>query len=276
MSDRHSGCRGPYESPSRSVHVESSSSPAVQRSSCSRHSTCAPGRRPCRRPRGRAGGHRLRRDHRVRSRRTARARERAASGPRERARRCHGSLVFRELTQGAAYFIREPRRGDDPGHGAAASRTTRRRPSTRAQTLVEGLNYIQMRDGTLLAAMVRPPLGQDASAQGHRFPTVVEYSGYAAADPDNPQPSTLLAQRARLRDGRGQHARLRLLGRRASTSSTSRRPPTATTSSRRSATQTGCRRRQGRHGRHLVPRHQPDCSSPARSRRTSPRSHRSR
>jgi predicted acyl esterase len=61
------------------------------------------------------------------------------------------------------------------------------------QTLVEGLNYIEMRDGTLLAAMVRPPLA-GAFGNGHRFPTVVEYSGYAAADPDNPQPSTLLAQ----------------------------------------------------------------------------------
>src|SRR5262249_55325110 len=50
---------------------------------------------------------------------------------------------------------------------------------------------IQARDGTLLAAMVRAPLGKTLD-QGP-FPTVVEYSGYAAADPDNPQPSTLIA-----------------------------------------------------------------------------------
>src|SRR5207302_1780103 len=59
-----------------------------------------------------------------------------------------------------------------------------------AQSLHEGLQYIQARDGTLLAAMVRPPLGKTL-AQGP-FPTVVEYSGYAAADPDSPQPSTLI------------------------------------------------------------------------------------
>src|SRR5262249_24243108 len=50
--------------------------------------------------------------------------------------------------------------------------------------------YSRTRDGTLLAAMVRAPLGKTL-ADGP-FPTVVEYSGYAAADPDSPQPSTLI------------------------------------------------------------------------------------
>jgi predicted acyl esterase len=102
-----------------------------------------------------------------------------------------GSLVFRDLTQGAQYFIREP--------GNVQTPVTIRRfedvpPQSfyQGQTLVEGLNYIQMRDGTLLSAMVRPPLGA-AFAPNRKFPTVVEYSGYAVADPDNPQPSTLLA-----------------------------------------------------------------------------------
>ncbi|MEB2286164.1 MAG: hypothetical protein B6D46_00220 [Polyangiaceae bacterium UTPRO1] len=103
-----------------------------------------------------------------------------------------GSLIFRELAQGAAYAVREP-------GGATTPVTTLRfadhppQSFYQAQTLVEGLNYVQMRDGTLLAAMVRAPLGS-SFAPGRRFPTVVEYSGYAVADPDNPQPSTLLAQ----------------------------------------------------------------------------------
>ncbi|MCC6763129.1 MAG: CocE/NonD family hydrolase [Deltaproteobacteria bacterium] len=102
-----------------------------------------------------------------------------------------GSLVFRDLGQGNAYFVREP-------GGATTAVTTRRftdhppQSFYQAQTLVEGLNYIETRDGTLLAAMVRAPLGS-SFAPGRRFPTLVEYSGYAAADPDNPQPSTLIA-----------------------------------------------------------------------------------
>ena len=66
-------------------------------------------------------------------------------------------------------------------------------PFYTSQTLVEGLNYIQARDGTLLAAMVPPPLNAHITANSS-FPTLIEYSGYAAADPNNPQPSTLLAQ----------------------------------------------------------------------------------
>src|SRR5262249_31475373 len=50
--------------------------------------------------------------------------------------------------------------------------------------------YSRTRDGTLLAAMVRAPLGKTL-ADGP-FPALVEYSGYAAADPDDPQPSTLI------------------------------------------------------------------------------------
>jgi predicted acyl esterase len=100
-----------------------------------------------------------------------------------------GSFVFRDLDQGGQYFL------------AAAGAVTPvkvlvfgKNPDAsfyHAQTLSEGFQYIRARDGTLLAAMVRPPLGKTL-AQGP-FPTVVEYSGYAAADPDNPQPSTLIA-----------------------------------------------------------------------------------
>ncbi len=104
-----------------------------------------------------------------------------------------GSLVFRDLVQGASYFIQETggsstpvtvlRFEDHPGDAFYLAQPP----------LVEGLNYITVRDGTKLAAMVRAPLGASLSP-GRKFATVVEYSGYAVADPDNPQASTALAQ----------------------------------------------------------------------------------
>src|SRR5262245_16236430 len=101
-----------------------------------------------------------------------------------------GGLVFRELPQGGRYVIRE----DGATEGTSARvRRYKELPDAglyTGQTLHDGLNYLETRDGTLLAAMVRPPLGKTL-ADGP-FPTVVEYSGYPAADPDNPQPSTLI------------------------------------------------------------------------------------
>jgi predicted acyl esterase len=100
-----------------------------------------------------------------------------------------GSLIFRDLKQGAELVVRD---------GESSTRVTVLRfedhPSQAfydAQTLERGLQYIEMRDGTLLAAMVRPPAGK--SLADGPFPTLVEYSGYAAADPSSPQPSTLIA-----------------------------------------------------------------------------------
>jgi predicted acyl esterase len=102
-----------------------------------------------------------------------------------------GSFLFRDLTQGGRYLVQE-----DGAPGATPVTVLRfdqpPGPSFyQAQTLPAGLRYIEARDGTLLAAMVRPPLGK--SLADGPFPTVVEYSGYAAADPDNPQASTLIA-----------------------------------------------------------------------------------
>ncbi len=101
-----------------------------------------------------------------------------------------GSFLFRELVQGAEYLLTSDagdiipvtvlRFGDNPDSSFYAQ-----------QSLHDGFQYIRARDGTLLAAMVRPPIGK--SLADGPFPTVVEYSGYPAADPDNPQPSTLIA-----------------------------------------------------------------------------------
>ncbi|HEX6131591.1 MAG TPA: CocE/NonD family hydrolase, partial [Actinomycetota bacterium] len=102
-----------------------------------------------------------------------------------------GSLIFRDLTPGAEYVVT----GGDP----VASRRVRLleledhppRSFYEAQHLDAGFQYIETRDGTLLAAMVRPPVGKTMS--DGPFPTVIEYSGYSPADPGSPQPSTLLA-----------------------------------------------------------------------------------
>jgi uncharacterized protein len=102
-----------------------------------------------------------------------------------------GSLIFRGLVQGRGYVVQAA------GSSSGTPVTVRKfadhpDPSFyRGQTLHDGFQYIQARDGTLLAAMVRPPLGK--SLADGPYPTVVEYSGYPAADPDSPQPSTQIA-----------------------------------------------------------------------------------
>jgi predicted acyl esterase len=104
----------------------------------------------------------------------------------------YGSLLFRELEQGRGYTVRESG-SSDPGTEAEVLRFKDHLPASfyAGKTLVEGFQYIETRDGTLLAAMVRPPLSQ--SFANGPFPTVIEYSGYPAADPESPQPSTQLA-----------------------------------------------------------------------------------
>jgi uncharacterized protein len=97
-----------------------------------------------------------------------------------------GSLIFRRLPEGARVTVTEVggvatevqvlRFKDHPDQSFYSS-----------QVLVPGFQYLEMRDGTLLAAMVRGTLDPT-----NPLGTVVEYSGYPAADPDNPQPSTQL------------------------------------------------------------------------------------
>ena len=102
-----------------------------------------------------------------------------------------GSLIFRELDPGRGYVVRDDASGDTVPVTVLAFKDRPDQSFYAQQTLHEGLNYIRARDGTLLAAMVRPPLG--GSLASGQFPTLVEYSGYAVADPDNPQPSSLIA-----------------------------------------------------------------------------------
>ncbi len=97
----------------------------------------------------------------------------------------NGSVLFPFLEQGTTYTVQSAaggtpmmatilRFGDNPPQAFYA-----------AQSLTEGYQYIRMRDGTLLAANVTPPLGKTL-ADGP-FPTLVEYSGY---DPANPYATT--------------------------------------------------------------------------------------
>jgi len=105
----------------------------------------------------------------------------------------YGSLLFPFLEQGTTYTVQ------NAAGGASMSATILHfedhppQSFYEAQTLTEGYQYIRMRDGTLLAATVRPPLGK-MIADGP-FPTVIEYSGYNPAEPSATpaQPSELIA-----------------------------------------------------------------------------------
>jgi predicted acyl esterase len=95
-----------------------------------------------------------------------------------------GSLIVRDLAPGRGYRF-------ETVAGRTVSATARFRVLSTADTppntfysgqhLVEGLNYITMRDGVTLAATVRLPPGKTL-ADGP-FPTVIEESGYAIAAP---------------------------------------------------------------------------------------------
>jgi predicted acyl esterase len=95
-----------------------------------------------------------------------------------------GSLVVRELRQGAEYRVEHPASGFEQVVRVLVADEHPSSSFYEATRLREGLNYLPMRDGTLLAAVVRPPVGQSLS--NGPFPTVVEYSGYQIAAPGDP------------------------------------------------------------------------------------------
>jgi len=62
------------------------------------------------------------------------------------------------------------------------------------QTLEEGVNYIEMRDGTTLAATVRfPSFPRDDVPEDGPYPTVINMSGYSPANPYSPPAELQLA-----------------------------------------------------------------------------------
>lgn len=92
-----------------------------------------------------------------------------------------GSVVFRGLSQGATYTVRDVTSGWSAATTVLTAGDNPPEAFYRATAMHEGLNYIPMRDGITLAATVRPPVGRTL-AEGP-FPTVVEYSGYQVAAP---------------------------------------------------------------------------------------------
>ena len=103
----------------------------------------------------------------------------------------NGAVVFREVPTGLVYVV-----GEENGEAVASlplevtDAGQVPDPSFYAsQVLQDGYQYIETRDGTLLAANVKLP----GPAEDGPYPTLLEYSGYSAADPNSPQPSSLIA-----------------------------------------------------------------------------------
>ena len=103
-----------------------------------------------------------------------------------------GSIIFREIRAGNGYRVTSP---EGAPAGVASPAFTVRNPDQHPGAdfyadiqLREGYQYLETRDGTLLAVNVILP----GPIEDGPYPTVVEYSGYSPADPNNPQPSMLI------------------------------------------------------------------------------------
>ena len=99
-----------------------------------------------------------------------------------------GNAIFRDVLPGDGYTVTSPTGVSEPFRVMAFTD----HPDDAfyaAQELDGGFGYIETRDGTLLAAMVRLP----GPIEDGPYPTVVEYSGYTPSDPDSPQPAMGLA-----------------------------------------------------------------------------------
>ena len=109
-----------------------------------------------------------------------------------------GTYSLRDDSDGATSDpFRVPARDDHPdpslydGQTMTGAQMTVLGGVADGSSLEEGFNYLTMRDGTKLSAMVRLP---DQTLYGPGpYPTVIEYNGYGAADPDSPQPGSMIA-----------------------------------------------------------------------------------
>lgn len=96
-----------------------------------------------------------------------------------------GSLVFRRLKPGAGYVVKTTDREPEATKPLTVMSVESSQPKPESygqQKLVEGFNYLTMRDGTTLSAWVTLPKGRGP------FPTVVSYSGYDMSRPQAPNP----------------------------------------------------------------------------------------
>lgn len=99
-----------------------------------------------------------------------------------------GSLIVYDVAPGAGYRFVELDDDGAPRTASAPFAVTDRDddPPTSlhtGQALQQGLNYVRMRDGVTLAMTVRLPPG--AALDDGPFPTVIEYSGYPTAAPND-------------------------------------------------------------------------------------------
>jgi predicted acyl esterase len=95
-----------------------------------------------------------------------------------------GALVVANLAPGTGYrflAVSGSKVAATPTFSVLSTDSTPAPSFYSSQHMHAGLNYIEMRDGVLLAATVRLPQGKTL-ADGP-FPTVIEYSGYAVAAP---------------------------------------------------------------------------------------------
>lgn len=95
-----------------------------------------------------------------------------------------GSYVVRNLVQGRTYSVLDERSGVRRDVRVLVEDEHPDQAFYDASSLHEGLNYVPMRDGITIAATVRPPIGM--SLADGPFPTVIEYSGYQIAAPNEP------------------------------------------------------------------------------------------
>ena len=103
-----------------------------------------------------------------------------------------GTLLFRHIAPGAGYVVVTRAEDGIRASGRVTVTTPAEAPDPSfyaRQRLDAGYGYIETRDGTLLAVNVVLP----GPIENGPYPTVVEYSGYDPANPDQPQPSTLVA-----------------------------------------------------------------------------------
>ena len=102
-----------------------------------------------------------------------------------------GSLILREVAVGSGYRVVSGFPGPLVASGELEVKAWDDPPEQSFydnQVIDNGYGYVQTRDGTLLALHAILP----GPAENGPYPTVIEYSGYDPANPDSPQPSTLL------------------------------------------------------------------------------------
>ncbi len=101
----------------------------------------------------------------------------------------NGTLIYRDVTAAAGYRVEAMNGTASPPFDVKTPSDVPTAGFYAAQEITNGYGYLETRDGTLLAynAMLPGP------PEDGPYPTVVEYSGYDPANPDAPQPSSLIA-----------------------------------------------------------------------------------